>query len=338
MLSWYARWIDSWETRLAARDTNRVVRPFEWGVKWLGGDSENGDSADYIRGYVRQAISRSEDFFAFQAPSDYRLQNNLLTFTSPLSSPYPENNIVHADLFPAPRDQGRAVLVLPQWNAGAAGHIGVCKLLNRFGLTALRMNMAYHDRRMPRDLQRADYHLSSNVGRTIHACRQSVIDARACIEWLVRAGYQRVAILGTSLGSCIGFLAAAHEPRVRAGVFNHVSMNFGDVVWTGLSTRHVRRGFGDAIQQADLREFWSIISPASYINRFTGRDIKSLLIWAPFDTTFLPEFSREVIASFRARSLPFEEFRLPCAHYTTGRFPFNLLDGFVMCRFLYKNL
>ena len=53
----------------------------------------------------------------------------------------------------------------------------------------LRMTMAYHAERMPEELQRADYHVSSNIGRTIHASRQSIIDVRACLDWLEQQGY-----------------------------------------------------------------------------------------------------------------------------------------------------
>jgi hypothetical protein len=28
----YARYMDRWERKLATRDNNRVVRPFEWGA------------------------------------------------------------------------------------------------------------------------------------------------------------------------------------------------------------------------------------------------------------------------------------------------------------------
>ena len=31
----YAHYMDRWERKLATRDTNRVVRPFEWGADWL---------------------------------------------------------------------------------------------------------------------------------------------------------------------------------------------------------------------------------------------------------------------------------------------------------------
>jgi pimeloyl-ACP methyl ester carboxylesterase len=338
MMGLYGRWMDGWERRLATRDRNRVVRPFEWGLEWLTGAEANGDAGQRLEEFVSATLSDSDCFFSAPTPSDFELSEGWLRFTSPLACPYPENNVVHAAFYPAPRDDGRAVLVLPQWNAGPDGHAGLCKLLNRFGIGALRMSLAYHDRRRPAHLERAEYHVSSNIGRTIHAARQSVVDARACLDWLTLRGYRRIAILGTSLGSCIAFIAAAHDPRVSVGVFNHVSMYFSDVVWTGLSTQHVRRGFGGTVTQEELRRYWAVISPASYLERLVDRPMRSLLIWARYDSTFLPCYSRQVLEFFRTRSLPHEVFTLPCGHYTTGQFPFNMIDGLAMCRFLSRYL
>jgi hypothetical protein len=337
VLHFYQRWITGWEARLASRDTNRVVRPFEWGPDWLDGVSAGGDIRHAVREYVARSIHESGQFFSFREPVDYRLAGAHLTFTSPLPCPYPENNVVHAEFFPVSNHGGCAVLVLPQWNADAASHLGLCRLLNRFGLSALRMSLAYHDRRMPPELERADYHVSSNIGRTIHAARQSVIDARACFSWLARQGYDSLAILGTSLGSCIAFITAAHDARVRTGVFNHVSTYFSDVVWTGLATRHVQEGLQTHVTQDELRDCWSVISPATYLDRMAGRDMPALFIWARYDTTFLPVYSQRLIDSYRARNLPHQVFTLPCGHYTTGQFPFNIMDGLAMCRFLRKS-
>ena len=341
----YARWMDRWERKLATRDNNRVVRPFEWGADWLQSlgfpafpAEVNGDAADCLSRFVREALADSDRFYSYEPVRDFRYSEGRLTFTSPVASPYPENNTVHALWFPAARDRGRALVVLPQWNSGPDGHVGLAKLLNRFGISALRMTMAYHAERMPKELQRADYHVSSNIGRTIHASRQSVIDTRACIDWLCAQGYERIGILGTSLGSCVAFIAAAHDLRVRTGIFNHVSMYFSDVVWTGLSTQHVRRGFGDRVSQDDLRSYWSVISPASYLKRLAGRDLPALLIWARHDSSFLPVYSRQVLEAFGELRLPHEVFALPCGHYTTGQFPFNLMDGLAMCRFAARNL
>jgi len=341
----YARWIDRWERKLAFRDTNRVVRPFEWGTDWLHGlgfpdcpADANGESAACLSRFASEALSDSDRFYSYAPVRDYGLRDGRLTFTSSVATPYPENNTVHGLWFPAPRDRGRALVVLPQWNSGPDGHVGLAKLLNRFGISALRMTMAYHAERMPGELQRADYHVSSNIGRTIHAARQSIVDVRACLDWLSQQGYERLGILGTSLGSCIAFIAAAHDHRVRTGIFNHVSMYFSDVVWTGLSTQHVRQAFGGVVSQEQLRHYWAVISPASYLQRIEGRDMRSLLIWARHDTSFLPVYSRQVLASFRDRRLPHEVYTLPCGHYTTGQFPFKLMDGLAMCRFAARNM
>ena len=340
----YSWWMNRWERKLATRDTNRVVRPFEWGTDWLHRISPdcpaeaNGDARGCVARFTAAALAGSDRFYSYRTPDDFGLLDSRLTFTSPVASGYPENDTVHAAWFPAPRDRGRALVILPQWNAGPDGHLGLAKLLNRFGISALRMTMAYHAERMPKELQRADYHVSSNIGRTIHAARQSIIDTRACLDWLNRQGYERVGILGTSLGSCVAFIAAAHDARVRTGIFNHVSMYFSDVVWTGLSTQHVRRGFGDEVGQDELRRYWSVISPASYLERMRPRKLRALLVWARHDTSFLPVYSKQVLESFRDLGLQHKVFTLPCGHYTTGQFPFNLMDGLAMCRFASRNL
>jgi len=341
----YARWLDRWERKLATRDTNRIVRPFAWGTEWLGSigfpelpPDADDSPAEALNIFVRDALADSQRFYGHCPPTDFRLRDGRLTFTSPVRSFFTSNDTVHAMWFPAPRDRGRVLVVLPQWNSDANGHLGLAKLLNRLGISALRMTMAYHAERMPPELARADYHMSSNIGRTIHAFRQSIIDTLSCVDWLVGQGYDRVGILGTSLGSCVAFIAAAHDLRVKVGIFNHVSMYTSDVVWTGLSTQHVRRGFGEQLSQDDLRRFWSIISPACYLDRMEQRDLRSLLVWARYDTSFLPVYSKQVLAHFRERNLSHKVFTLPCGHYTTGQFPFNLMDGLAMCRFAAGNL
>jgi len=357
MMGLYAQWLDSWERKLATRDTNRVVRPFEWGTEWLerigfpafpgdrGGTNgsatagERPEIADrhhlpaYIAAFAADAIRNSDRFFSYEPVPRYELRDGRLTFPSASPSGCTENDTVQALWFPARRDRGRVLVVLPQWNHDEGAHVGLAQLLNRFGISALRMTMSYHAGRKPPETARADYAVSSNIGRTIHASRQSVVDARCCIDWLASQGYERIGILGTSLGSCIAFITAAHDTRIRVGVFNHVSMYFSDVVWTGLSTQFVRRSFADQVSQDELRRFWSPISPASYLDRLKGREMRSLLIWARHDTSFLPVYSKQVLDSFRKLDLPHQVYCLPCGHYTTGRFPFKFMDGLAMCRF-----
>ncbi len=203
-------------------------------------------------------------------------EEGLLTFPSGFTTPHPENNVVRARFFPAnpirkPRNGAagprRAVVVLAQWNSDADGHVGLCKLLSKLGIASLRISLPYHDVRMPPELTRADYIVSSNIVRTVQVCRQAVRDVRLALWWLRDQGYDRLGLLGTSLGSCLSLLTACHEPLVKAQALNHVSPFFGDVVWRGLSTEHVRQGLDGHVTSEDLRDLWAPISPWSFLDR-----------------------------------------------------------------------
>ena len=228
------------------------------------------------------------------------------------------------------------MLVLPQWNADAEGHVGLCRLMNRFGLSALRLSLPYHDARMPPELRRADYIVSANIGRTLTVCRQAVIDARLAIEWLQQQGYESIGIMGTSLGSCLSLLTAAHEPRIKAAALNHISPYFADVVWQGLSTAHVRASLDAHLDLERLRRIWMPISPWPYIERMRAK--RSLLVYARYDLSFPPDLSRTLVREFRRWDAPHQVAVLPCGHYSTGLSPFKYLDGFTLCRFLNRSL
>jgi dienelactone hydrolase len=336
----YRRWIERWENHLCFRSTDRVVRPFEWGEHWASdwpvSVPKNGHSPeDWLREVNRAAIDLSDEFYSHRTPGDFSLEDNLLRFTSPTQSPYPENNRVHAQWYPVQKREGkrqdRAVIVLPHWNASLNQHGGLCRGLAKFGIPNLRLSLPYHDYRMPPELNRADYAVSSNLVRTIDATRQAVVDIRCCADWLERQGYSRIGIVGTSLGSCYAFLASAHDPRLQVNVFNHCSSHFGDVVWTGLSTRHIRESIEDHLDLDRLREAWQAISPVNYMAKFAAqKNKKSLFIYARYDTTFLPELSERIMQSVREHGIDHRLVVLPCGHYTIGETPFKFIDGYLI--------
>jgi dienelactone hydrolase len=333
-----ARAFHSWERRLASAATDRVARPFEWGVEWLEGELiPGGDPREALQTWGDRTVARGNEFFHVEAATDYTLHGDLLTFTSAVETPHPGNNIVRARYFPDGSTKGRrrAVLVLPQWNSDVEGHVALCRLLNRFGITALRLSLPYHDARMPPELTRADYIVSSNVARTVQVCRQAVLDTRRAIDWLTAQGFERIGILGTSLGSCLAMLTSAHEPRIRAQALNHVSPWFADVVWRGLSTRHVREGFNGHIELDRLRSLWRPISPFSYLDRVRA---KTLLVYARYDLTFPVDLSEHLVTEFTRRGLAHQVTALPCGHYSSGVAPFKFIDGYVLTKFLRANL
>ena len=405
----------AWETELTTRDTNRVVRPLEWGFDWLesfsnvdaaypaasepvacaAGESRSRavSGADQIRrsqsipppatsdldrmiALNEEIVSRSDDFFGYASPTDFRLEHRhpqlfptnvrpetlaqdaemkraaaagelesaeFLRFTSPVSTPYPENDQVNARWYPAAAEKMRpgkpkqAIVVMPQWNADAISHNVLCRLFNRFGISALRLSKPYHDIRRPAELERSDYAVSANVGRTTAACRQAVIDIRSCLDWLESQGYTQFGVLGTSLGSCYAFIAAAHDPRLRVCAFNHAATWFGDVVWTGQSTRHVRAAFEEAgLTRDQVRQIFLGISPMAFMERFASVPKRVLVVHATYDLTFLPEFSLDVLRNFDRCGIDYESRVLPCGHYTTGETPYKLIDGWYLGSFIYR--
>src|SRR3984957_5611008 len=366
MTSRYAQWMYDWENRLTSVDNNRVVRPLEWGTEWAGDwPCRNGfrpgyvpdDPEKFFIDYNRRILADSDDFYSYTTPTDFRLEHrevkvfstreipdpkleakvkgtfgDFLRFTSPVRSPYPENNLVNARWLPV---QGRrAVVLLPHWNSDGIAYVSLCRLMNLLGISVLRLSMPYPDIRMPAEIGRADYAVSANIGRTLDSARQGVIDVRCCLDWLEQQGYTQLGIVGTSLGSCYTFLAAAHDPRIRVAAFNHASTYFADVVWHGQSTRHIRQGIEEKIDLARLRQAWLAISPMSFFKQYTRWPKKSLIIYAKYDLTFLPEFSRQVVDEFERHDLDHKVVVLPCGHYTMGETPYKYMDGWQLASFL----
>ena len=376
---WMYRWETALTTRDENRVVRPVEWGFDWIEDFIASaglqNPEAGASSDEdaMKTLNAAIVERSEEFFGYEQPKDFVLEERhpqlfptnvrpetlrqdeelkqkaaegrlekvqFLRFTSPVRTPYPENDLVNARWYPAPQEKmagkpKQAMIVLPQWNADAFSHNALCSLFSRFGISALRLSKPYHDIRRPAELERSDYAVSSNIGRTISACRQAVVDICCCLDWLETQGYEQFGILGTSLGSCYAFIASAHDARLQVNAFNHASTSFGDVVWTGQSTRHIRQSFEDAgLTQERLRTAWSAISPVSYMRRFAIHPKKVLVVHARYDLTFLEEYSLEVLRNFSEVGVDFVSKVLPCGHYTTGETPYKFMDGWYLGSFV----
>jgi hypothetical protein len=365
----YSRWMNAWEHRLTTRDTNRVVRPFDWGIDWTTnwpamGSLTAASSPLEVQAAVmesnRRIVEASDDFYSYKIPTDFRLEQRpirvhgtgshsnpeiddrkyqgqsgtFLRFTSPVRTQFPENDQANARWFPAKGK--RAMVVLPQWNSDAISHNAFARIFNPMGISVLRLSMPFHDIRMPSEISRADYACSANVGRTITAARQGIIDIRCCLDWLEQQGYTELGVLGTSLGSCYAFIAAAHDARIKVNVFNHASTYFGDVVWSGDSTRHIRAAVEQVLDQQGMRDAFLSISPMVYFDKFQRWPRKNLMIYTMYDQTFLPRYSEVIAAEFRKRNLDTKIVCLPCGHYTLGETPFKYIDGWTIGRFVAK--
>jgi len=338
MGSWIKRQVHRYEQMRFDQQLNRPTLPFAWGLEHIGRNLDGEGPRALLENYVQQAIARSDEWYAAPPAVDYALADNILAFTSAIASPWAENNRVYAQLFPA-KHKGPAAVVLAQWNARWEEQRNVCRWLQRLGITAVKMSLPYHDRRAIPGHPRADHLVGPNIGLTMQATRQAVLDVRRTLRWLEADGYGRLGVLGTSIGSAIGFITMCHEPAICAGAFVHVSTYFGQVVASGLTTAKVWEPLAAAgIKPEELGRFWSPISPFPYVAKLRGGRKKILLISGRYDPTFSPELTQQLLLKLRSEQVEFEHLALPCGHYSMGAWPFSNIAGYRFGRFLQKAL
>jgi pimeloyl-ACP methyl ester carboxylesterase len=350
------RYMHKRERHLAMLNDNRVVRPFEWGLEFIGEDLAAENPDELFAEYARKAIEKSDEFFSAPTDLDYLVRPapakpddvkperetesaiQTITWPSSVSTSSKENNTARATYFPH-YSRRAAVIVLPHWNAKAGTYFDLCKFLNKVGLSALRLTLPYHEERTPPELERADYLVGPNVGRSLQSVKQAVADTRACVRWLKDQGYEKVGIVGTSIGSCVAFLAFVHDLEIDAAVFNHVSGYMADVTWHGLSTYHVREGFGDNLELDELREYWMPVSPMAYMKKLAAQEPRpQRYIYTLYDLSFPVELSRDTMKALRKHKIKHSRAAIPCGHYTLGEKPWVYLDGYKIISFLHKNL
>ncbi len=334
------------------RDDNRVVHPFEWGTEYITDNPNVYDPRKLFAEFSRNTVTNSEAFFFSPDNIDFRLQIDepadesrlkpdvkTLTWQSGVQTTSPENNTAYAKYFPHGSNKKAAVLVLPHWNAKAGTYFDLCKVFNKVGLSALRLTLPYHEERMPPELERAEYLVAPNVGRTLQSLRQAVVDTRAAVRWLKEQGYEKIGIVGTSIGSCVGFFAFTHDMQIDTAVFNHVSGYPADVVWHGLSTYHVKQSIGENVTLDELREYWLPISPMAYMDRLAALPPRpQRYIYTLYDLSFPVDLSRETIKALRERKIKHSKVTVPCGHYTLGEKPWVYYDGYKIVSFLRKHL
>jgi hypothetical protein len=337
-MNFYGRWIQSWERELTLKDREREIYKFDWGLDWIQDNGAAiGSPLDRLKRKAAEALEESDSFYAARPMEDSKRDGDLLTFRTPTPTPFIKNNTATCQLFEA-KSSRTAVVVVPQWNSDVKSHVGLCKLIRKLGMTAVRVTLPYHEARSPEGRRRADLMVSPNIGRTLHATRQAVIELRQVVRWLKSHGYERVGVMGTSLGSCVAYLAFTHDCEIDVGVFNHVSSYFADVVWSGLATRYVLWGLEGHVRLPDLRRCWAPLSPWFFVDRLTDQERPHLMITAKYDMTFLPELTEQVFERYAELGISHERVDLPCGHYTTAHFPFNWIDGWHICRYLKQHL
>jgi dienelactone hydrolase len=137
-------------------------------------------------------------------------------FPSPVVGECKENNTIHARYYrPMGKGPFPGVVVLDI----TAGDQTVSRLvavqLARQGIAALCMQMPYYGPRRP--VGSNEKMITANYKKSMDNVRQAVLDVRQSTAWLEsrpEIDSKRLGVVGTSLGSFIGSLAAEMEPKL----------------------------------------------------------------------------------------------------------------------------
>ena len=327
-------WLDRWDERRAQRgeagkkDTDVILdadRAFP-GAKRDAAIEEFGALAD-------QAVV---DPAFFNRPTDsdsgFRRHGEWLEFPSDVLTDIPENNLVWAKVTEGGASK-RVLVIFHHWNARSWNN-QIASFFARRGITVVELAMPYHFQRSRPGSLYADYMLSPNLGRTLQAVRQGVLDGRKLLGWLRSDGYRDISVLGMSLGSWVAGSVAAHDSAVSKASLFLTAGSLADMVWTGRATRSIRNSLEPEIDLLELRRAWGPLNLENYAHKLARRELKIQIVLAKRDKVVLPEISEEFLRCLKKAGVEPSLLSLNCGHYSLSLPPYILRAGWCLGRFL----
>jgi dienelactone hydrolase len=176
---------------------------------------------DLLRAFIERA-----DFFPKEAvrPQDLQFTSDkAFTFSSPIPSLWPINNVVHGKFFRADeqwRDCPTTILI-HGWNSETAYYRMFPWLARRFnarGINALMFELPFHGQRKPRQNGAQNNFISNEAIQTLEATRQAVAEIRAVLAWLKSESSRPAGLWGVSLGAWLSGLALCMDAHFDFGV------------------------------------------------------------------------------------------------------------------------
>ncbi len=213
------------------------------------------------------------------------LVETVLSFPSPVKSPWPANDTVYAHLVARKGAAGSpAVLVLPVM---AAPNVWIeSRFTERFardGFTVMWLEMPTQFRRRPHPSQPSgQVFLGRTTASLARNYRQSILDARRALDVLSarpEADPGRVAVFGISLGALVGSMVYSLDERPSFAVFLLGGADFPSLLLDSAMTGPFARKMGLTVD--DVRRAWPGMDPGE--RAAANRDKPVLLVNASWD-------------------------------------------------------
>lgn len=247
-----------------------------------------------------------------------------MLFDSPISTDYPENDLVPFRWFSDPKRRSKAIILfVPGWGRTSQGVERImCERFWRGGIDAGLLTKPFHQARAPEGTVSGELFLSANFLWTVASFRQLVAELRVLIQTM-RRHYDYIGLFGMSSGGFQACLAANCEPVDFLFPFMSGAPT-GSVAWHGMATQYVKRGLVErGLTEQMLNLAWRIIDPGflGYHCRAVHRRHYVTL----YDEIVKTEYQYELWQSLGCA----DKRELRVAHYSAGLMALNVVDDAV---------
>ena len=236
--------------------------------------------------YEREKVYETEKFEAWR-----------VRFASPIDSPDPVNNVVHAEyLRPKVAGKRPAVVVLHILGADFALSRYMAVRFANAGIAAIFVQLPYYGDRRPGGAKGEARFLSADVERSMRSMRQGVCDVRRAAAWLasrdeVDAG--RLGVTGISLGGIVWALAAEAEPTFGRVATFLAGGDLAHILWTMPEAAKYRKLWVESGRtHADFKTLTRPFDPLTYADRLRGK--RMLMIAGNVDEVIPPVCARRL--------------------------------------------
>lgn len=236
-----------------------------------GGGQETGTSPCRP---LRQPVANYE---FTEKEFSWQLKGRDLTFPSAVQGDVTENNTVWAKYWrPKDGEKRHAAVVLIHWLGGSFDTLEL--VAQRFadkGVAALMIWLPFYGKRRAGD----ERMITLSMEKTLRNFRQAVLDVRRAGDWLAsrpEIDPGRIGILGISLGSIVGALAAGVDTNFTKAVLVIGGADLPGIVYHGSKeTRELKDALEKAGFTADsLRDVWADIEPLTFAHRIAPGSVR----------------------------------------------------------------
>lgn len=190
-----------------------LPRPERGSTKFSADDKANG---------VPERFRLDNHTFDYELTLKHDLKNAgvevwTLTFPSPVKTKHVENNTVPCEFYlPKGAKKRPAAVVLDILDGAMVVSRAQALWLAQHDIPALIVQMAYYGPRRAKGSK--ERLLSTDVEKSVANITQTVLDCRRAVAWLEarpEVDPAKIGLLGTSLGSFVGGVTAAAEPKIK---------------------------------------------------------------------------------------------------------------------------